>query len=595
VGALLANIALDWRSPVPFHATQLARLHTKAFAKAHTQQTPALSVLWAAAQLAQDSDLAAQPRKDRDLWLIFDGILFNHAELCKVVNIPETAHIHALLVAMWRRFGEKLLAQLDGEFALVLIDTQLKTALLARDRLGTRALYWRINDQMLSVSNQVNWLRSIDWKVNETELARYFSVHPPSLTETFFAGIQKVPAGSALLLKADRTHTLEFAKPNVQPLRRADPSEVSSQIQSLLLQSINKRVPIHAPIATSLSGGIDSNTVFALAKMAGVAHMSAITWGFDNLPVCEESHFAKAHADDLSVPFHRIKADQLGMFTDRRARSTSLNSPFNHPYRELLNAVRARARQNGAQTLLHGAYGDTQFFPKTDMLVDQFQRRDWLKLASTLTRALRHQINPLQNTSVRRLLRHISGKPLQVIGNYFSLSDYARDLIGEPPPLGSFRDWQLNACLGASAQLNAEFEAEYSEISGVRSIYPLRDWDLMHLMLSLPVDFGHRDGTNKWIWRHMMRDQLPHCISTRPKSTSLTPFFQAQIARVRPALLLLLAPGESDFHRFVDAQSVRSQLTSGYTEFEGAVIWRCISYELWRTALGLRAPVPGLF
>jgi asparagine synthetase B (glutamine-hydrolysing) len=595
MGALLAKLALDWQHCTPLAHAQLQLLQARAGAPIAYQHSEALALAWGASSLLVDQELLGQPWKDRDLWLIFDGALFNRTELCKELNIPESARVHALLVALWRRFGEKLLARMDGEFALILIDTQAKTALLARDRLGTRALYWRTDDQSLHIANEASWLRQPAWSINETEIARYFAVHPQSLQDTFFTGIQKVPAGTAVILKGNRTQTFEFAKSNIQPLRYADPISTAEQIKSLLRQSINKRVNTNVPIAASLSGGIDSNLVLAIAKQAGIANLSAVTWGFDALAECEESNFAKDHATHINMPFHRIKADGLGMFSDPNLRSTSLNAPFNHPYRELLHAVRVRAKENGVQALLHGAYGDTQFFHKTELLTDQWQRSDWFALVSSLTSALSAQLNPLQNPSIRRLLRHLAGRKLQVIGNYFELSAYAKELLGKPPSIRSFRDWQLDSCLGATAQLNAEFEPEYSERMGIQTIYPLRDWDVMHLMLSLPVDFGHRDGTNKWIWREMMRDQIPPNILNRPKSTSLTPFFNVHIQRMRPLLSTLLGAPDADFGRFVDANHIRAQLGSTYTEFEGAVIWRCISYELWRMALGLRAPVPGLF
>jgi Asparagine synthase/Glutamine amidotransferase domain len=601
VGALLAEIALDWQKSPSFLGEQIAQLKARAAGGIHQHTHNGASLIWTDSGLARDQVLLGQPWKDRDLCLIFDGILFNRAQLTKQLKLPSAAREFAILVTLWRRYGEKMLSHMDGEFVLVLIDFQAQTALIARDRLGARALFWRIDATRLRVANEAFWLTDARPEINTLEIAKFFGVQNPSPDATFFQGVHKLRGGSALLLNGPRIRQFNFASVSIQVRPRMDPIEAMTNVRALISQSIDKRVPDHnaqgvpTQFATSLSGGLDSNIIFALADQQRPKQQSAISWRFDALRDCEESNFAKLHAAARALNFYDFAADSLQMFSNPSLRHTSLNSPFNHPYRELLTSVRITARDHQIEHVLHGAYGDNQFFAASEVLSDLWDRKELSALSKQLLIEVSRQVNPLKNISVRRLLRRLSHRKLRTIGNFYQLSAFAKALLSEPAEIGSFRDWQIESCLGAHAQFNGEVDCEYDERVGVHTIYPLRDWDLMHFMLSLPVDFGHRAGTTKWIWRQMMARDLPPGILHRPKSTSMTPFFQAGMGHHRSAIHALLLNPEADWQRYLDRDFGLTLLDRAADQFAGATLWRCISYELWRCALGLRQSVPGLF
>ena len=109
-------------------------------------------------------------------------------------------------------------------------------------------------------------------------------------------------------------------------------------------------------------------------------------------------------------------------------------------------------------------------------------------------------------------------------------------------------------------------------------------------MLSLPVHLSQRRGESKWILREAMRVTIPEEIRARPKSSSLQPFFDAAIAGpARAQTEALLFSADADWPRFYQTAIVKGIFESKQrSDADSAKLWRCMGYELWRIARGLR-------
>ena len=118
------------------------------------------------------SEAADQPMVSRDgrYALVFNGEIYNYLELrARLEKEGVTFRTHGdteVLLESLTRWGSDALNELNGMWALVLIDTVSGEALLARDRFGVKPLYYHSDGRSLWLASEVKViLASAGWTV----------------------------------------------------------------------------------------------------------------------------------------------------------------------------------------------------------------------------------------------------------------------------------------------------------------------------------------------------------------------------------------------------------------------------------------------
>jgi asparagine synthase (glutamine-hydrolysing) len=96
---------------------------------------------------------------DHNLWIIYNGEIYNYLELrdelaATGVNFTTSGDTEVLLQALivW---GTAAFSRLNGMWALMLLDMEAGTALLARDRFGVKPLYTYADHKGLLVASEI--------------------------------------------------------------------------------------------------------------------------------------------------------------------------------------------------------------------------------------------------------------------------------------------------------------------------------------------------------------------------------------------------------------------------------------------------------
>ena len=113
---------------------------------------PAMNTL-----LIVDPQAVPGPYLDREsgVLLAFNGEVYNYRQQATAWGIPLAARetdAHFVLRA-WAKIGPSCLDGLDGMFALALYDPRVGKLYLARDRLGEKPLYWRLDGGRLAFAS----------------------------------------------------------------------------------------------------------------------------------------------------------------------------------------------------------------------------------------------------------------------------------------------------------------------------------------------------------------------------------------------------------------------------------------------------------
>jgi len=189
-----------------------------------------------------DIEGGVQPMELKGSWIVFNGEIYNYRELQRRHLSKESAKTHSdteIILRLYRKFGPSFVKMLDGMFAFVIQNRD--GYLIARDPLGIKPLYYGFNAD---------------------ESRQYFASEIKALTK-YVAEIHEFPAGHWFHSKQGwkRFYQLEGA---LEPFRE-DPEAALPLVRSTLREAVHKRLLADVPVGVSLSGGLDSSIVSALA------------------------------------------------------------------------------------------------------------------------------------------------------------------------------------------------------------------------------------------------------------------------------------------------------------------------------------------
>src|SRR5205823_522079 len=92
----------------------------------------------------------AQPMGNEDgtVWIVFNGEIYNHRQLRERLlakgHAFRTSSDTETILHGYEEYGTAVLDALEGMFAIAIYDSRKREALLARDRLGKKPLFWAL-------------------------------------------------------------------------------------------------------------------------------------------------------------------------------------------------------------------------------------------------------------------------------------------------------------------------------------------------------------------------------------------------------------------------------------------------------------------
>ncbi len=254
---------------------------------------------------------AAQPlgNEDGGVQVVFNGEIYNFGELR--AELRARGHVFRsqgdteVLVHGYEEWGDEVVNRIDGMFAFALWDARHRRLLAARDRMGKKPLYFASIARagappLFAFASELKALLGVpgfDRGIDHEALCRYLVHEYVPEPHTIFRGARKLGAGQRLRLeirndatcepRIDRYWDLPFSD---QP-RAAGDDEAATELRTLLLAAVRRRLVADVPVGIFLSGGIDSSSVAALAaELAGPDNVRTFSIGFSEASFDESSH-----------------------------------------------------------------------------------------------------------------------------------------------------------------------------------------------------------------------------------------------------------------------------------------------------------------
>jgi asparagine synthase (glutamine-hydrolysing) len=214
------------------------------------------------------------------------GRLDERDELCRRLGVPEADRARTsdgrLIALAYERWGEDAFAQLLGDWALAAWHPDERRLVLARDHYGQTALYYHRRGDSLAFASSLKGLLAlpeVPRRLDELQLARSLVLDVADGAATMYDGIRRVPTAHLVSFGPGGIRTREYwSLLDVPEVRLASDGEYVERLLDLLGAAVRARLRSRGPLAATLSAGLDSAAVTALAaRELGGERLAAYT------------------------------------------------------------------------------------------------------------------------------------------------------------------------------------------------------------------------------------------------------------------------------------------------------------------------------
>ena len=221
-------------------------------------------------------------------YVVFNGEIYNFKELrLDLIGIGyefKTGTDTEVLLAMYIEYGQEFVKKLDGMFAIAIWDFKEQKLKLFRDRLGIKPLYFKITPQGVYFASEVKALLKLlgeRGQIDKIGLAQHLQFQNQFEERTLFQGISIALPGSLIIVDArGNVHKARWWKASIKPDNNWTLSEINEKVEFTLREAVKSQLVGDVPIGSYLSGGIDSATISALARVV-LPSLKTFTIGFD--------------------------------------------------------------------------------------------------------------------------------------------------------------------------------------------------------------------------------------------------------------------------------------------------------------------------
>lgn len=507
--------------------------------------------------LAQPQPYRLAPRD----WMTWDGRLDNRNDLIRS-SLSLTTHSPdvEIVASTYERLGTGLFSQLIGDWAISIFSDDRQEVVLARDFIGARSLFYRVDDRHVAWSTVLEPLVLLERgmpRVSEPYVAGWLSSFPRSGL-TPYGHIFSVPAASTVRIRSGQVTVSKYWDLNpAQTTRHRTDRDYEEHFRCVLREAVRRRIISAKPVLAELSGGVDSSSIVCIGDslLAGgeslTPRLDTVTYydsaepNWDELPYAQSIEQRRGRAGShIDIGPHSFeqgvqRSDRFRIIpTSPYARSSAADSfsqlVADRGYRAVLSGL-------GGDEILGGV--PTPLPELADLLVGIEPAR-FLRQSFRWALAKRKPIVALWSTLLGQFLPQghaVSNRPnaqLTWLTKEFA-SRCERDLrvqFRRTKLTGSRPSFQANlfAVDSCRSQLSC-MALESNPVYEWR--YPLLDRDLVSFCASVPREQMVRPHERRSLMRRALADIVPREILDRRRkayvSRALVKVVGADFARLR--------------------------------------------------------------
>ncbi len=498
---------------------------------------------------------------ERDtIWVVFNGEIYNYRELRDHLitkgHVFKTQADTEVIVHLYEEYDLEFVAMIRGMFAIALWDTETRTLVLARDRVGIKPLYYSLTHDALIFASELKAILvddSVSRDISFVGIDSLLRYHYLPGEATLFKEIKKVLPGHYLVYRNNAISDIEYWDLQFPAIKtRKSESVVKQELIELLKQTVRDHMISDVPVGVLLSGGVDSTAILSFAVEQAHKPVSAFTVGFDSDKFADERQYAKIAADRFGVKHYdmTIAARDFADFLPRYV--WYMEEPVCEPPAVALYFVTKLASAH-VKVLLSGEGGDEAFggYPEYRNLVWLEYLKKMCGSGSSYAKSLMLNVNKFLNSGrIEKGARLMDMKledyylsktstPLSFFVQYNQelYTDSFRDVL-EAEAREEYRDLLLTQIadmelldkmlyVDTKTWLPDDLLLKADKMTMANSVelrVPLLDHVVLEYAASLPADFKLRRFTTKYIMKTALEGRIPEAIMRRKKTGFPIPY-----------------------------------------------------------------------
>ncbi|HLH15008.1 MAG TPA: asparagine synthase (glutamine-hydrolyzing), partial [Solirubrobacteraceae bacterium] len=240
---------------------------------------------------------------------------YNHAQLRRELERDgralRTSGDTEVVLELYLRDGARFARSLRGMFATAIWDARARRLVLARDTMGIKPLFYRLDGEGLAFASELRSLRalpSFDGEISAEALHAYLTHNSIPGPLTIFREARKLRPGHVLVCEDGRASVERYARPApVRPsgLRGEPRAALAAELRERLRDSVRAHLVSDVPVGVLLSGGVDSSILTAIASEQSPSPPSTFSIGFAERSF-DELDAARAVARRFGTEHHEL-------------------------------------------------------------------------------------------------------------------------------------------------------------------------------------------------------------------------------------------------------------------------------------------------
>jgi asparagine synthase (glutamine-hydrolysing) len=551
------------------------------------------------------SGVNREPTKFLECAAIFRGYIANRKniiqESCEYLegNLLTDAQIFC---AAYRKWGAGLQKKVLGEYCVIIHDPRTQAVFITLDSFGLRPVFYSVSNRKFYCSSSLGLLVEHLGcsKLCDEYVADYLTLLQHHGNKTIYEDCRRLEPGHSLFLKKDDLQDLQTWTFSGIPSIKLDSSEAyQERFRELFSEGI--MAASGTKTWAELSGGLDSSSIFCMAKELKVPGLEAVSLVYSKSASADETSWMKDCLRGSTVGWNQLDENIEAPLSEPPDRWL----PFPH---QALLSWKAFARyqrlieKNQVDVVLSGMGGDQvcyygafwNWFIADDLRCLRFGNlagkiREWTH-ASGKTRSYRHFIDeygirPLKNYYYGH--RILERNHQRIYCPWMKLDFLKRSGLndriqfGSKPRLNSV----VHQCFAENIQLTSYSNEQHWNqlLTNWEMRFPFLYRPLVEFMYGIPLTQKTNPDCDRPLQRQSLVGILPESIRLRKSKQGPDQAFYDGLSRNRPLINLLTVKPQIVERGYVDGDMWREAV---YKATFGSIprfstFFASVALELW--------------
>jgi asparagine synthase (glutamine-hydrolysing) len=561
------------------------------------------------------SEAGWQPLSSPDgRWhIVFNGEIYNYLELrAELERAGAAFRSHSdteVLLQAFVHWRHDAWSRCNGMFACAILDSVGCRLALARDPFGIKPLYYVVRPGALAFASEIKALLALPGVARRAHPGRLASYLRFGVTdwgeETLFDGVRQLGAGQAVDIDLAAPAALRpctYWAPQVPPHREIDFTTAVRETRELFLGNVQLHMRADVPVASCLSGGIDSSAVvMAMRHLSGEA-LDLRAFSYVAEGALSEERWIDVVASASGAGVSKVQPTASEMACDLETLIGVQGEPFISSSIYAQYRVMGLIGAAGVKVVLDGQGADEMLggyeYYLGARLASLLRAGRFGAAASLVRRArarrgigafrqLQTAMDALLPQAASALARRVVGRdlvPSWLRSEWLDRHGARIESLRTTRSADALIETLVATLRGPGLAQLLRYEDRNSMAWSVESRVPFLTTRLCEHLLSLPESFLiSDDGTTKWVFRAAMRGLVPDAILDRRDKIGFATNEREWILAVTPWVDRLLASDAAASIPALDLPRMAAQWTDirvGRRPYDQSV-WRWVNLIEW--------------